>query len=118
MSGLKKEALIVTFFLLIIKNKDVLNAYTQMHREITSTIEREKILSLEAGLIRNGCGGTRAAYGTAVILRTTVALLDTIRDIVDQRITNSTLIDIAPDRISISDTEFPMEACNCCGNKE
>lgn len=75
-------------------------------------------VSLETGMIRNGCGGTRAAYGTAVILRTTAALLDTIRDIVDQRITNSTLIDIAPDRISISDTEFPMEACNCCGNKE
>ncbi|MST51896.1 ThiF family adenylyltransferase [Hornefia butyriciproducens] len=75
-------------------------------------------VSLETGMIRNGCGGTRAAYGTAVILRTTAALLDTIRDIVDQRITNSTLIDITPDRISISDTEFPMEACNCCGNKE
>ena len=73
---------------------------------------------LDTGVIRNGCGGTRAAYGTAVILRTTAALLDTIRDIVDQRIINSTLIDIAPDRISISDTEFPMEACNCCGNKE
>lgn len=74
--------------------------------------------SIEKGLIRNGCGGTRAAYGTAVILRTTAALLDTIRDVIDQRITNNTLIDIAPDRITISDTEFPMEACNCCGNKK
>ena len=69
-------------------------------------------------MVRNGCGGTRAAYGTAVILRTVAALLDIIRDYYDMTITENTLIDIAPNKISVSDTEFPMEECNCCGIKE
>lgn len=69
----------------------------------------------EHGIIHNGCGGTRAAYGTAILLRTTAALLDTIRDIQSKKITTNTLIDISSERIAISNTEFPMEACNCCG---
>ena len=67
------------------------------------------------GIIRNGCGGTRAAYGTAILLRTTAALLDVIQDYDEHKIIANTLIDITPERITISDTEFPMEACNCCG---
>lgn len=67
-------------------------------------------------MIRNGCGGTRAAYGTSILLRTTAALLDTIRDIEKEKITENTLIDISSDRIAVSDTEFPMEVCDCCGD--
>ncbi len=73
-------------------------------------------IASEKGVIRNGCGGTRAAYGTAILLRTTAALLDVIRNIQGEKITKNTLIDISSDRIDISDTVFPMEACNCCGN--
>lgn len=68
--------------------------------------------------IRNGCGGTRAAYGTAIILRTVAALLDTIEKIQKGTISGSILIDVSPDSICISDTAFPMEGCSCCGNKE
>lgn len=93
--------------------------YTDSSGTYTNNRARKNTdLAQESGMIRNGCGGTRAAYGTAVLLRTTAALLDTIRDINNRRIMKNMLIDIAPDRISISDTEFPMEACNCCGNKE
>lgn len=72
--------------------------------------------AMENGTIRNGCGGTRAAYGTSILLRTTAALLDTIRDIEKEKITENTLIDISSDRIAVSDTEFPMEVCDCCGD--
>lgn len=72
---------------------------------------------VETSLIRNGCGGTRAAYGTATILRTVAALLDVLQKIQRGEIANCLLIDISPTSICISDTKIPLEACNCCGNK-
>ncbi len=83
---------------------------------VNNRARKNTSLDVENGVIRNGCGGTRAAYGTAILLRTTAALLDTIRDIQEEKITKNTLIDISSEKIEISDTEFPMEACNCCGD--
>ncbi len=92
--------------------------YTDFYgNHVNNRARKNDDLTTKNGIIRNGCGGTRAAYGTAVLLRTTAALLDTIRDVNDQKIMKTTLIDIAPDNISISDTEFPVEVCNCCGDK-
>jgi len=68
-------------------------------------------------IIRNGCGGTRAAYGTAVLLRTTAALLDVIQKILSGEMEENTLINISPERVSPSSCVIPMEACNCCGNR-
>lgn len=68
-------------------------------------------------IIRNGCGGTRAAYGTATLLRTTAALLDVIQLLFKRELNTSTLIDVFPYGTIKSDTAFPMEACNCCGNR-
>jgi molybdopterin/thiamine biosynthesis adenylyltransferase len=73
-------------------------------------------LAVEKGMIRNGCGGTRAAYGTSILLKTTAALLDTLHEIDRNKLTKNTLIDITPTRVGASDIIFPMEACNCCGN--
>lgn len=73
-------------------------------------------LAVEKGMIRNGCGGTRAAYGTSILLKTTAALLDTLHEIGRNKLTKNTLIDITPTRVGASDIIFPMEACNCCGN--
>ena len=87
-------------------------------KRINNRARKNTDIMIEAGMVRNGCGGTRAAYGTAVILRTVAALLDIIRDYCDMTITENTLIDIAPNKISVSDTEFPMKECNCCGIKE
>ena len=89
----------------------------QQGMKVNNRARRNMDLSTESGIIRNGCGGTRAAYGTAVLLRTTAALLDTIRNIENHIITENTLIDITPDRIAVSDTVFPMEACECCGHR-
>jgi molybdopterin/thiamine biosynthesis adenylyltransferase len=74
--------------------------------------------ALDTVIIRNGCGGTRAAYGTAILLRTTAALLDTIQKIQMKEITGSVLIDVSPDTVSISNIKFSLEACSCCGNRE
>ena len=71
----------------------------------------------DRGIIRNGCGGTRAAYGTAVILRTTAALLDAIQKVLSGELTENTLIDITPESISYSSQAVPMEVCGCCGNR-
>ena len=68
------------------------------------------------GIIKNGCGGTRAAYGTAIILRTTAALLDVIRGVTKQQYERSTLFDLTSSNMCISDTKLQMEACNCCGS--
>lgn len=91
--------------------------YTDSNGEyVNNRARKNSPVATENNIIRNGCGGTRAAYGTAILLRTTAALLDVIRDYDRHQITANTLIDITPERITISDTEFPMEACNCCGD--
>lgn len=91
--------------------------YTNANGEYVNNRDRKNSsASINESIIRNGCGGTRAAYGTAILLRTTAALLDVIRDFTKNKIIANTLIDITPERITISDIEFPMEACNCCGN--
>lgn len=69
-------------------------------------------------LIRNGCGGTRAAYGTSIILRTTAVLLNVIKKIQENEFAENILLDISPNDVKVSDTPFPMEACGCCGNKK
>lgn len=78
-----------------------------------STIESSNTESL----IRNGCGGTRAAYGTATILRTTAALLNLLKMMSENKIHHNILIDISQDSVKISHTKFPEEACACCGNR-
>lgn len=50
---------------------------------------------MESSIIRNGCGGTRAAYGTATILRTTAALMETIGKIQEGELTESILLDVS-----------------------
>lgn len=72
---------------------------------------------LDVSIIRNGCGGTRAAYGSAVLLRTTAALLGTIQKMLLGELNENTLIDITPESVNSSSQLIPMEACRCCGNK-
>ena len=73
---------------------------------------------LESGLVRNGCGGTRAAYGTSVLLRTVSVLLNIMQKLFSGEINDNTLIDITPDTVSYPDHIIPMEECNCCGNRK
>lgn len=92
--------------------------YTDSEGKLTNNRARRNPDGLDHVLIRNGCGGTRAAYGTAIILHTVAALLDILKKIQTNSISGSVLIDISPDAVRISDTVFPMERCGCCGNKK
>ena len=69
--------------------------------------------SFENHVVRNGCGGTRAAYGTAVILRTVAALLEELKKLSVKRETFKTmLIDITP--TSINKRLIENIHCHCC----
>ena len=72
----------------------------------------------ESSLVRNGCGGTRAAYGTSILLRTTAVLLNTMQQFFSGEIIDNVLIDISPNTVSYPDYIIPMEGCNCCGNRK
>lgn len=76
-----------------------------------------KSTEIENSIIQNGCGGTRAAYGTSILLRTTSALLDTLSQLFSNQIFSNVLIDISPEKREISEVRFPQEACKCCGDQ-
>lgn len=67
------------------------------------------------GMIGNSCGGTRAAYGTAVLLRTTAAVLEVVEKIWSKAITKNTLFDITSDAVIVSDRILESGGCRCCG---
>lgn len=72
----------------------------------------------ESSFVRNGCGGTRAAYGTSILLKTVAVLLNTMQKLFTGEIKENTLIDISPDTVSYSNHIIPMEECKCCGNRK
>lgn len=75
-------------------------------------------IDVEAYKIRNGCGGTRVAYGNAVLLRTTAVLLDVIRKNFERAESTNNLINITPtDVIDVKDT-FVERKCRCCGDED
>lgn len=71
---------------------------------------------VERNTIHNGCGGTRAAYGTSVLLRTTAALLDVLRKSETESSKNNLLVNISQESISFDESAFIEEDCLCCGN--
>lgn len=70
----------------------------------------------ESDIIRNGCGGTRAAYGTATLLRTTAALLGVLKCLYSENVESNFLMDITPMEVKKTAIKFPIEHCKCCGN--
>lgn len=65
-------------------------------------------------IIRNGCGGTRAAYGTNVLLRTTAVLLSTIQALYSDHGIQHKLTTITPFAVEYPDNLIPMKGCQCC----
>lgn len=66
-------------------------------------------------IIRNGCGGTRAPYGTAVLLRTVAAMLYCIENIFDVDDDNY-LLTVTKEEGYQKNYKFYEGMCNCCGN--
>ena len=73
--------------------------------------------SVENNTIRNGCGGTRAAYGTAVLLRTVSALITLMKKAENHEFDNNCLINIAPEKVDYLADSFIEKECRCCGDK-
>ncbi len=71
---------------------------------------------VEQYTIRNGCGGTRVAYGTSVLLRTTSVLLDVLHKEEFNEVQGNYLVNISPDAVEYDYDSFVKEACHCCGN--
>lgn len=68
--------------------------------------------------IRNGCGGTRVAYGNTVLLRTTAVLLDVIRKDFEEEKSINRLINITPTEVIDAKDTFVEEKCRCCGDED
>lgn len=66
-------------------------------------------------IIEGGCNGTRVAYGTAVLLRTTAALLDTLKKINNNELDKNIVIDINNQGIEESNVILPGRKCMLCG---
>ena len=67
-------------------------------------------------IIRNGCGGTRAPYGTAVLLRTVAAMLYCIENIFDVDDDDNYLLTVTKEEGYQKNYKFYEGMCNCCGN--
>lgn len=72
--------------------------------------------AVELNTIRNGCGATRAAYGTSVLLRTTSVLLDILHKEEFETVQSNYLVNISPDDVACDYDSIMKEACRCCGN--
>ncbi|MCC9295963.1 ThiF family adenylyltransferase [Clostridium sp. WLY-B-L2] len=68
--------------------------------------------------IRNGCGATRVAYGTEILLRTTCVILDTVKRIFRGEFEDSCLIDIEPTSVINLGNTFKEGKCQCCGDRD
>lgn len=71
---------------------------------------------IEANVIRNGCGATRVAYGTSILLRTTSTVLDVVRQLFNGEIKENLLIDIDKSSIAYQGNKFIESRCNCCSD--
>lgn len=77
---------------------------------IMKEVEQDKLI------IRNGCGGTRAPYGTAVLLRTVAALLYVVEKIFDVDQDDNYLLTVGKDSCYQKNYDFIEGMCRCCGD--
>lgn len=75
-------------------------------------------IELEDNIIRLGCGATRVAYGTKVLLRTSSNLLDVINDIFSNHNFYCGLIDITSTKVIKQTDTYIERNCKCCGSSD
>lgn len=73
---------------------------------------------VEEKKIRNGCGATRVAYGTEVLLRTTCVILDTIKKVFSNDYKENCLIDIEPYSVTNRGSKFIERKCRYCCDRD
>lgn len=87
----------------------------EMINNKTNRLSEEKS---ETYTLRNGCGATRVAYGTSILLRTTSVVLDTVQKLFNGDIDENTLIDITPTEVTNNGNTFAEGKCGCCGDRD
>lgn len=75
---------------------------------VTSEIE------LESRIIRNGCGGTRLAYGNSILLQSAYMSLLAIKKVFSDSFNCNFLIDFNGNCIIEGDDSFYEGSCSCC----
>lgn len=73
---------------------------------------------VENHTLRNGCGATRVAYGSSVLLRTTSAVLDMVQRVFNHEIKKNILLNITRTSITEQNERFIESRCNCCGDAD
>lgn len=71
---------------------------------------------IEENVIRNGCGATRVAYGTHILLRTTSTVLDVVQQLFNGEIKENLLIDIDKTSVNYQGNKFIESRCSCCSD--
>lgn len=92
--------------------------YTNEHGTLTNNkANYNSEEDLDNYKIRNGCGGTRVAYGNAVLLRTTAVLLEVVRDLFENPEAPNRLVDITQTSVQDKRNSFIERKCRCCGDE-
>lgn len=73
---------------------------------------------VEMNVLRTGCGATRVAYGTDILLRTTSAVLNTVQRVFNGQVQQNILIDIDKETVIQQGNKFIESRCNCCGDSD
>jgi molybdopterin/thiamine biosynthesis adenylyltransferase len=69
---------------------------------------------LEHNIIRNGCGGTRIAYGNSILLQTSYMVLAAIKKVFSEDFDCNFIINSNGDSITETDDSFYERGCSCC----
>ncbi len=93
--------------------------YTDYNGEILNNKANiESAQAVEISTIHNGCGGTRVAYGTSVLLRTVSALLNVMREIYKGEMKSNCLVNISSGETNNLGSDFSEKECKCCGKAD
>lgn len=84
---------------------------------INNKVNKLTNVQVEQNTIRCGCGATRVAYGTEVLLRTTSVLLNVVKKVLSGYYDENTLINIRPNKVTYNGEKFVERKCHCCGNR-
>lgn len=87
-------------------------------RLINNKVNRMTEEQVESHTLRNGCGATRVAYGSSILLRTTSVVLDMVQRVFNHEIKENILLNITRTSVTEQNGKFIESRCNCCGDPD
>lgn len=85
---------------------------------INNKANKSSMIMQENTIMSNGCGGVRAAYGTAPILRTVAAFLEVLKELSKGTMTRNMLIDIDSRQVIYHQESVYNAHCEVCRRRE